>query len=119
MSVSNILIGLLALALMGSLYAINNYRKEVQDLRTELTIARSDLEIMRLERDAANQAHKQRMQAEKEINDVAAQRNQLLDSLPSGWGNAPLPDECVRMFHYDPSSAVGSDSATGGSDATD
>lgn len=119
MSVSNILIGLLALALMGSLYAINNYRKEVQDLRTELAIARSDMEIMRLERDAARQAHKQRMQAEKEINDVAAQRNQLLDSLPSGWGNAPLPDECVRMFHYDPSSAVGSSASAGGTDAAD
>ena len=119
MSTSNIIIGLLALALMGSLYAINNYRKEVQDLRTELVITRSDMETMRLERDAANQAHKQRMQAEKEINDVAAQRNQLLDSLPSGWGNAPLPDECVRMFHYDPSSAVGSNSSTGGTDASD
>lgn len=119
MSTSNIIIGLLALALIGSLYAINNYRKEVQDLRTELTIARSDLELMRLERDAARQARSGRQQAEKEINDVATQRNKLLDSLPSGWGNAPLPDECVRMFHYDPSSAVGSDSATGGSDAAD
>lgn len=119
MSVPNIAIGLLALALMAALYGLNHYIKEVQDLRTELAIARSDMERMRLERDAANQAHKQRLQAEKEINDVADRRNQLLDSLPSGWGNAPLPDECVRMFHYDPSSAVGSDSATGGSDAAD
>ena len=119
MSVSNILIGLLALALMGSLYAINNYRKEVQDLRTELVITRSDMETMRLERDAANQAHKQRMQAEKEINDVAAQRNQLLDSLPSGWGNAPLPDECVRMFHYDPAASVGPNPSSNGTDVTD
>lgn len=119
MSVSNIAIGLLVLALMGSLYAINNYRKEVQDLRTELVITRSDMETMRLERDAANQAHKQRMQAEKEINDVAAQRNQLLDSLPSGWGNAPLPDECVRVFKYDPAAPTDSSPATGGTDAAD
>lgn len=119
MSVSNILIGLLALALMGSLYAINNYRKEVQDLRTELVITRSDMETMRLERDAANQAHKQRMQAEKEINDVAAQRNQLLDSLPSGWGNAPLPDECVRMWTYSPSTSTDSSASAGGFDAAD
>ena len=119
MSVSNILIGLLALALMGSLYAINNYRKEVQDLRTELVITRSDMETMRLERDAANQAHKQRMQAEKEINDVAAKRNQLIDSLPTSWGNTPLPDECVRMWTYSPSTSTGSDPSTGGSDATD
>ena len=119
MSVSNIAIGLLVLALMGSLYAINNYRKEVQDLRTELTIARSDMEILRLERDAARQARSGRQQAEKEINDVATQRNQLLDSLPSGWGNAPLPDECVRMFHYDPDTSVGSDSPSGGTDGAD
>lgn len=119
MSVSNILIGLLALALVGSLYAINNYRKEVQDLRTELTIARSDMEIMRLERDAARQARSGRQQAEKEINDVATQRNKLLDSLPSGWGNAPLPDECVRMWTYSPSTSTDSSASAGGTDAAD
>ena len=119
MSVSNIAIGLLVLALMGSLYAINNYRKEVQDLNTRLVIMFSDMEILRYQRNSAEKALQERLEAEKEINDVTARRNQLIDSLPSGWGNAPLPDECVRMFHYDPSSAVGSDSATGGSDATD
>ena len=119
MSVSNILIGLLALALMGSLYAINNYRKEVQDLRTELVITRSDMETMRLERDAARQARSGRQQAEKEINDVADRRNQLLDSLPSGWGDRPLPDECVRMFHYDPAASVGPNPSSNGTDVTD
>ena len=119
MSASNILIGLLALALMGSLYAINNYRKEVQNLRTELVITRSDMETMRLERDAARQARSGRQQAEKEINDVADRRNQLLDSLPSGWGDRPLPDECVRMFHYDPAASVGPNPSSNGTDVTD
>ena len=119
MSVSNIAIGLLVLALMGSLYAINNYRKEVQDLRTELTIARSDMETMRYQVEAYEKANRERKQAQEEIDNVAQERSRLLDSIPSGWGDRPLPDECVRMFHYDPSSAVGSDSATGGTDASD
>ena len=41
MSTSNIIIGILALALMTALYGLNHYIKEVQDLRTELVITRS------------------------------------------------------------------------------
>ena len=119
MSASNIAIGLLVLALVASLYAINNYRKEVQDLRTELTIARSDMETMRYQVEAYEKANRERKQAQEEIDNVAQERSRLLDSIPSGWGDRPLPDECVRMFHYDPTAPACPDSPAGGSHAAD
>ena len=119
MSVPNIAIGLLVLALVASLYAINNYRKEVQDLRTELTIARSDMETMRYQVEAYEKANRERKQAQEEIDNVAQERSRLLDSIPSGWGDRPLPDECVRMFQYDPTASVGPNPSSNGTDVTD
>ncbi len=119
MSASNIAIGLLALALAASLYWVRTYREEVQDLRTELTIERGKTESLRSLLRAHEKAHREREQAEKEINDVATQRNKLLDSLPSGWGNTLLPDECVRVFKYDPATPADSSPSTGGSHAAD
>lgn len=119
MSTSNIIIGLLALALMTALYGLNHYIKEVQDLRTELVIERNNLELALSELGAVKKASAQRRAAQEEIDNVAQERSRLLDLLPSGWGDRPLPDECVRMFHYDPATSVGSDSPSGGTDATD
>lgn len=119
MSTSNIIIGILALALMTALYGLNHYIKEVQDLRTELVITRNNMETMRSQVEAYEKANRERKQAQEEIDNVAQERSRLLDLLPSGWGDRPLPDECVRMFHYDPDTSVGSDSPSGGTDGAD
>lgn len=119
MSTSNIIIGLLALALMTALYGLNHYIKEVQDLRTELVITRSDMETMRYQVEAYEKANRERRKTQEEIDNVAQERGRLLDSLPSGWGDRPLPDECVRMFHYDPAAPTDSSTPTGGADGTD
>ncbi len=119
MSVSQGLAVLFAILTLVGIYRAHSYSKTIQELKTELVITQGDLQLVQAQLDAERQARSGRQRAEKEINDVAAQRNQLLDSLPSGWGNAPLPDECVRMFHYDPAASVGSDSPAGGSDAAD
>lgn len=119
MSTSNIIIGLLALAFMTALYGLNHYIKEVQDLRTELVITRSDMETMRYQIEAYEKANMERKKAQEEIDNVAQERGRLLDSIPSGWGDRPLPDECVRMFHYDPTAPACPDSSTGGSHAAD
>lgn len=119
MSTSNIIIGLLALALMTALYGLNHYIKEVQDLRTELVITRSDMETMRYQIEAYEKANMERKQAQEAIDNVAQERSRLLDQLPSGWGDRPLPDECVRMFHYDPATSVGPNPSSGGTHASD
>lgn len=116
MSSSNIFLGLLALALMASLYGLNHYIKEVQDLRTELAITRNNMETMRYQVEAYEKANMERKQAQEEIDNVAQERNRLIDQLPSGWGDRPLPDECLRMFHYDSASPACSDSSAGGTD---
>ena len=119
MSTSNIIIGILALALMTALYGLNHYIKEVQDLRTELVITRNNMETMRSQVEAYEKANRERKQAQEEIDNVAQERSRLLDLLPSGWGDRPLPDECVRMFHYDPTAPACPDSPAGGFHAAD
>lgn len=119
MSLSNITIGLLALALVAALYGIHSYRQDVQRLHTELTITRADLTVLQTRLAAIHKAESELQQAQEEINNVANKRERLLDQLPSGWGNSPLPDECVRMFKYDPAAEVGSRLATGEPDARD
>lgn len=119
MSLSNITIGLLALALVAALYGIHSYRQDVQRLHTELTITRADLTVLQTRLSAVHKAESELQQAQEEIDNVANQRTRLLESLPSGWGNSPLPDECVRVFRYSPSSEVGSRLATGEPDARD
>ena len=119
MSTSNIIIGLLALALMTALYGLNHYIKEVQDLRTELVITRNNMETMRYQVEAYEKANRERRETQEAIDNVAQERSRLLDLLPSGWGDRPLPDECVRMFNYDPATSVGPDSSSGGTHASD
>lgn len=117
MSTSNIVIGLLALALMTALYGVNHYIKVAQDLRTELAITRNNMETMRYQVEAYEKANRERKQVQEEIDNVAQERSRILDQLPSGWGDRPLPDECVRMFHYDPTASACPDSPAGGTDA--
>lgn len=119
MSTSNIIIGILVLALMTALYGVNHYIKVAQDLRTELVITRNDMETMRYQVEAYKQANRERREAQEKIDNVAQERSRLLDLLPSGWGDRPLPDECVRMFHYDPATSVGPNPSSGGTHASD
>ena len=119
MSISQGLAVIFAVLTLIGVYRAHSYSKTIQELKTELVITQGDLQLVQAQLDAERQARSGRQRAEKEINDVAAKRNQFIDSLPTSWGNTPLPDECVRMWTYSPSTSTGSDFSTGGSDATD
>lgn len=119
MSTSNIIIGLLVLALAVSLYWVNSYRKEAQELRTELVIERNNLELALSELGAVKKASAQRRAAQEEIDNETARRNKTLDSLPSDWSDSPLPSECFGLFRFDSTAPACPDSPSGGSHATD
>lgn len=119
MSVSQGLAIIFAVLTLIGAYRMHSYSRTIQDLKTELVITQGDLQMVQAQLDAALKAEKERRQAQEEIDRVAQERSQLIDKLPSGWGNSPLPDECVRMWTYSPSTSTGSDPSTGGSDAAD
>ena len=119
MSVSQGLAIIFAVLTLIGAYRMHSYSRTIQDLKTELVITQGDLQMVQAQLDAALKAEKERRQAQEEIDRVAQERSQLIDKLPSGWGDRPLPDECVRVFQYAPGTAAGSHSAPGTSDAAD
>lgn len=119
MSISQGLAVLFAVSTLIGAYRAHSYSQTIQRLKTELVITQGDLQLVQTQLDAALKIEKERQQAQEEIDRVAQERSQLIDKLPSGWGNNPLPDECVRVFQYAPGTAVGSHSAPGTSDAAD
>lgn len=119
MSVSQGLAIIFAVLTLIGAYRMHSYSRTIQDLKTELVITQGDLQMVQAQLDAALKAEKERRQAQEEIDRVAQERSQLIDKLPSGWGNNPLPDECVRVFQYAPGTTAGSYSAPGTSDAAD
>ena len=91
-------LGVALAACLALLWYTHELRQELAQTKISLSQTEESLRLSRVENQAAQAALTERFRTSKEATNVARQKQELLQSVPSLWGDMQLPDTVIGLF---------------------